>query len=149
MKNIDLFALIFHQTHMKPFLWSFLAVYLICCTGIWLIDPSIPTFGDALWFGFMIATTVGFGDFTVVTPIARGMSVILGLYGILVIGFICGIGTSWFMEKIRMGRQESVSQMLWQLEHLDALSDDQLKTIAKKAQSAAVSDSGKTEHVQE
>jgi len=30
---------------------------------IWLFDPAIATFGDALWYCCAVISTVGFGDF--------------------------------------------------------------------------------------
>lgn len=133
MKSLDLFTLILRQTHMVRFLVSFLIAFVICCLGIWIFDPSITSLSDALWFGFMICTTIGFGDFTVVSLPARLIAAFLGLYGILCVGFICGVGASYFFEKIRMGKEESVSEMLWQLENLDKLSSDQIHSLSKKA----------------
>lgn len=136
MKNIELFAIIFRQTRMGRFLVTFLIVYLACCLAIWLIDPAIPTFWDGLWFGFMVVTTIGFGDFTVTLWSSRMIAAILGIYGILLSGFICGVGSSYLFAKIKMGRDESVSQMVWQLEHLDQLSDDQISILSKKIEAA-------------
>lgn len=133
MKNLDLFALILRQTKMVKFLVSFLIVYVIGCLLIWWIDPSVTTFSDALWFGFTVATTIGFGDFTVVSVPGRLIVAVIGLYGILCTGFICGIGASWFLEKVRAGQNETVSEMIWQLEHLDTLSDEQIHHLAMQA----------------
>lgn len=118
---------------MKQFLLSFLGVFVLSVFLIWLLDPSITTFWDAVWFGFMIVTTIGFGDYTVVHPAARLVTVVLGLYGVLAIAFICGAGASWLFEKVRAGHHESVAQMLWQLEHLEQLDEENLRRIERKA----------------
>lgn len=129
MKSISLFSLILKQTRTGKFLLSFAAVFVLCTLAMWMLDPSIKTLGDAIWFGFMLVTTTGFGDLTVTTPAARIVAAILGLYGVLTIGFICGVGTSWLFEKFRAGRNDSVSMMLYQLEHLDTLSDEQITAL--------------------
>lgn len=134
MKNIELFSLIFRQTHMGRFIGGFLVFFLVSCTLIWILDPSIETFWDALWFGFMIITTIGFGDYTVTYWLSRVVAALLGLYGILLSGFICGVGATYLFEKVRMGHEETVSQMIWQLEHLDTLSDHEISSLKKKIQ---------------
>lgn len=133
MKELSLFALIMKQTRMKRFLLSFGVVFLICTLLIWAFDPDMQTWWDAIWYGFMLVTTTGFGDLTVSTLPARLVSVVLGLYGILVIGFICGVGASWLYEKVREGHDESIARMIDQLEHLDTLDDDQIAKLQEKA----------------
>lgn len=132
MENIELFRMIFKQTHMDRFLYGFAVYYVICCFILWRIDPSLDSFGTALWFGFMIITTIGFGDFTVTSVLGRVLSACLGVYGILLFGFVCGVGASYLFAKVKMGRDESVSQMVYQLEHLDQLSPEHLTHLKEQ-----------------
>lgn len=133
MKTADLFLLIFRQTRMKKFLISFVIVFLVCSVLMMVFDPDMKNLGNALWFGFMLVTTTGFGDLTVANPIARIVAVFLGLYGIVFFGFITGVGASWLFEKVRDTHDESVAHMLFQLEHLEDLSDEQISSLQKKA----------------
>lgn len=130
MKEISLFALILKQTKTVRFLLSFAAVFVICSLLLWLTDPGLKTWGDAIWYSFMLVTTIGFGDLTAATLTSRLISVFLGLYGVLAIGFICGVGASWLDEKVR--GSESVALMLSQLEHLEDLSDDQVQDLSDR-----------------
>lgn len=132
MSSWKLFLYIFRQTHMTAFLKSFAVFYIVCCLLIWQLDPSITSLGDAFWFGFMIVTTIGFGDYTVVHWSSRLVTVVLGLYGILIIAFTCGVAASYFFAKVKSERDESISQMLWQLEHVDSLSDEQISSLQQK-----------------
>lgn len=138
MKNTELFYLIFKQTHMDKFLFGFAVYYVFTCLVLWVVDPSLSNIGDAFWFGFMIITTIGFGDFTVTSWIGRLVTALLGIYGIVLFGFVCGVGASYLFEKTRIGQEESVSQMIWQLEHLDQLDDQERKTLKGRIQNRAM-----------
>ena len=133
MHELSLFSLILKQTRTWKFLGAFAVVFLICSFLLWITDPSLITYMDALWYSFMLVTTVGFGDLTATNLISRLISVFLGLYGVVAIGFICGVGASWLFEKVREGRGEPVAMMIHQLEHLEDLDDTQLAAIQQKA----------------
>lgn len=61
-------------------------------------EDSIPTFEDGLWYCFAIVTTIGFGDFTATGLLGRILSVILGIYGIIVVALITSIIVNFYGE---------------------------------------------------
>ncbi len=63
-----------------------------------LFEPGIETFGDGLWYSFMLVTTIGFGDMTAVTPAGRLISVAIGIYGIVAVALITSILVSIYNE---------------------------------------------------
>jgi voltage-gated potassium channel len=52
---------------------------------------NITTPGDALWWGFVTITTVGYGDYFPVTGLGRTMGVLLMLAGVGIIGALASI----------------------------------------------------------
>ena len=54
-------------------------------------DANILTGGDALWWGFVTITTVGYGDFYPVTPLGRMVGVAVMFAGVGIIGALASI----------------------------------------------------------
>ena len=68
-------------------------------------DENIPTFADGLWYSFAIVTTIGFGDFHAVSTVGRVVSVILGIYGLVVVAVITSIIVNFYNETA--GKQDN------------------------------------------
>ena len=76
-----------------------LLTMIVCFSLIFMkLEPGIDTFPKALWYCFAIVTTIGFGDLVAATPIGRVLSVILGLYGIVVVAVITSIVVNFYNE---------------------------------------------------
>jgi voltage-gated potassium channel len=85
------------------------------------INERIQTFGDALWWSVVTATTVGYGDVSPVTPEGRLIAVGLMLLGIAFIGVFTATISSYFFD---LGRVNQVEYRLARIEaKLDALTN--------------------------
>ncbi len=66
-----------------------------------LVEPGMVSFVDSLWYCFSVITTIGFGDVSVTTTFGRILSVILGIYGIVVVGLVTSIIVNFYNELSR------------------------------------------------
>lgn len=132
MKKGKMFWSILKRTNADKFVYGFAVYFFISSFVIMLAEPGIHRYGEAVWYSFSVITTIGFGDFAAVTVIGRAASILLGLYGVIILAMIPGIVTSYYMEVVRMRTMESAEVFLYQLEHLDELSEEELKALSEK-----------------
>jgi len=66
-------------------------------------NPGFATFGDALWWGIVTLTTVGYGDIVPKTTVGRGAGVMIMITGIAVLGLLAGSLASFFRLEPRAG----------------------------------------------
>jgi len=96
--KIDVLRKIVRKTYAAEILFGMFMLIIAFSIVLPQIDPGIPSFEDALWYCFAIATTIGFGDFTATSLPGRAISVILGLYGIIVVALITSIIVNFYNE---------------------------------------------------
>jgi voltage-gated potassium channel len=60
------------------------------------VNPEFATVGDALWWGIVTLTTVGYGDIVPKTPAGRWAAVVIMVTGIAVLGVLAGALASFF-----------------------------------------------------
>ena len=79
---------------------------IISFSFVFMIIEGMP-YEDALWYCFAIVTTIGFGDINATSIIGRILSVILGLYGIVVVAVITSIIVNFYNETRYIGKKEN------------------------------------------
>ncbi len=68
-------------------------------------EPQITSFGDGLWYCFAVVTTIGFGDIAAQTLLGRIITVVLGIYGVVVVALITSIIVNFYNETV--GKKDS------------------------------------------
>lgn len=114
-------------------------VVVALATAVWLLErdtnPNLSNFGDALWWAIVTTTTVGYGDITPQTGLARLVATGLMLMGI---GLIAVLASSFSAALISTDAEQAPAPgLVGELERLAALrerghlSDDEF-TAAKR-----------------
>ena len=92
---------------------------IIACFSIILakVEPAASTgatiqnFPDALWYCFAVVTTIGFGDKVAITPIGRILTVILGIYGLVVVAVITSIIVNFYNATVGKQDQKELEEI--------------------------------------
>ena len=74
-------------------------------------NPEFATVGDALWWGIVTLTTVGYGDIVPQTPTGRWAAVTIMITGIAVLGVLAGSLASFFrLDESKTGDMSPASE---------------------------------------
>ena len=103
--RLDMLQSIVRRTYAAEILFGLLMLILSSSWVLMYMEEGIANYKDALWYCFALVTTIGFGDITAVTDLGRAMSVVLGIYGIIVVALITSIIVNFYGE-IKKARPE-------------------------------------------
>lgn len=109
--KLDVLSRIIRKTYAAEIVFGMLLLITAFSIVLPNFELNINTFGDALWYCFAIVTTIGFGDITAVTVPGRIISVILGLYGLIVVALITSIIVNFYGETKNTGEEDPADSM--------------------------------------
>ena len=96
--RLDILKEIIRKTYAAEIIGGLLVMMVAFSNVLAFTDDAFHSFWDALWYCFAIVTTIGFGDLTPTTATGRFLSVILGIYGIVVVALITSIIVNFYGE---------------------------------------------------
>ena len=96
--NNNVLKKIIRKTYAGEVLFGLILLVVAFSMVLVMVEPAIETYGDALWYCFMLVTTIGFGDLTSVSMVGRILSIILGLYGIVVVALVTSVIVNFYNE---------------------------------------------------
>ncbi|UNT96880.1 potassium channel family protein [Allobaculum mucilyticum] len=132
MKTILRYWEMMKKTSGNRLLCSFLVFYFVDCFLIYCFDSDIHSYGDALWMGFSVATTIGLGDYTVTHGLARFLTVLLGIYGTIMEAYIPGLIASYYLSRLSEKRDQIVARHAKELGSLSSMSDEQKQQLSRQ-----------------
>ncbi len=101
--NLKTLTRIIRKTYAAEIIFGLLLLIFSFSYLFTILEENLTSYWDAVWYCFAIVTTIGFGDFTAVTLIGRILSVILGIYGIVVVALITSIIVNFYGEMKKGG----------------------------------------------
>lgn len=118
----------------------FASMFCIVTGGIAIHFVERMTVFDGIWWSFVTATTVGYGDISPTTPTGRVIAAILMIVGIGLIGSLTSTITALFFQRHdrtskRDAKGEIIKTLQAQLDDFENLSDDDIETICKTLKS--------------
>ena len=96
--KLDVFVKIIFKTYALEILFGLLALIAAFSIILMFEEPTMSYYPDALWYCFTVVTTIGFGDFSATTLIGRLVTVVLGIYGIVVVAVFTSIIVNFYNE---------------------------------------------------
>lgn len=114
---------------------AFLVLFFVCAGVIWLLEPDMPTYGDALWYCYAVVTTIGFGDVIARHVVSRILSVLLSIAAVLVIALVTGVIVNYYNHVTELKNEESLTAFMDKLERLPEMSADELADISERVRS--------------
>lgn len=131
MKKIRIIRDILKQTKADKIVASFLLFVLAAALIIWLAEPTIHSYGNALWYCYVNLFTIGFGDIVPQTIIGRIVSVILTIYATLVIAVVTGVVVAFYNEVIAEGYNAKLKNLKEKADNLENLSKEELRELSE------------------
>ena len=99
-KKLRVLKKILNNTGADRIFMSFVAFVFADALVIFLADPAIESYGDALWYCYSVISTAGFGDVVATTLVTKICSLLLTLYATLVIAIVTGVVVNYYNELI-------------------------------------------------
>ena len=96
--NLSVLRKIIRKTYAEEIILGLLLLIIAFSIVLPRFESGISSYPDAIWYCFMIITTIGFGDITATSLVGRTLSIILGIYGIVVVAVITSIIVNFYME---------------------------------------------------
>ena len=89
---------VIRKTYAAEILLGLILLIISFSFVFYIMEDEVTDYLDALWYSFAVVTTIGFGDVNVMGPVSRVLSVILGIYGIIVVAVLTSIIVNFYNE---------------------------------------------------
>lgn len=131
MKRLRILKGILIYTKANQILTTYFIFVLIAAFIIFLTEPEILSYSDALWYCYAVVSTAGFGDVLVSGVIAKILSAILTIYSLIVFAIATGVVVNFYNQIIEIRQKNTLAAFADKLEHLPDMSHEELKEFSE------------------
>lgn len=115
----------------------FVSTVIVATGGVLIHFAEGMSYGDGIWWAFVTATTVGYGDLSPSSIYGRIIAAVLMLLGIGLLGSVTSTLTSYFLKEARSTvREQAVAFVQQQLDDFDDLTEEDVEQLCALLQSA-------------
>jgi len=132
MRKLRMLKEVLVRTNADKILIAYVIFVLLSALAVFLVEPNIDKYGDALWYCYAVVSTTGFGDVIVVTAFAKIVSVLVTVYSTIVIAIVTGVVVNFYTEVAERQRKETFANFVDKLERLDTLSKEELAQMSSQ-----------------
>ncbi len=132
MKRLKTMIMVLRETGAGRLIGAYIAFLLLCALLIWIAEPEITTYRDALWYCFTVASTIGFGDVVVHMRLSRILSVVLSFYSAVTLAIITSVLVSYFNQLMQLRQKGSLAALADKLDRLPDMSKEELKRLSEQ-----------------
>lgn len=104
--RLDVLRNIVQNTYAVEIISGLLMLIMSFSWILVIVEDGIHSYKDALWYCFALVTTIGFGDISAASDLGRVLSVVLGIYGIIVVSLITSIIVNFYGETRKTSHEE-------------------------------------------
>lgn len=130
MKRLQVLRRVMRDTGADKIWTGFLVQFFLSAAIIWLREPDMHSYGDALWYCYAVVTTIGFGDVVAQSFLSRILSVLLSVSAALVIALVTGVVVNYYNQISALRQKETLAAFVDKLEHLPELPPEELEQIS-------------------
>ncbi|MDW8060812.1 MAG: potassium channel family protein [Thermomicrobium sp.] len=105
-------------------------VVLIGSAVFWLVEPSVRSYGEALWWAIVTVTTVGYGDVAPRTTAGRLVAAVLMLVGIGLLGMLTSSLATYFLGIRRCAGHPTIEHIREQVAVWEQLDPTERRQLA-------------------
>ena len=124
--------LVLKNTRADRILSSYLLFVFVDAALIWIFEPTIHTYRDALWYCYAVISTAGFGDVVVTRFIPKALSVLLTAYSLLALAILTGVVVNYYIQVIELRNKETLAAFMDRLERLPDLDTEELRQLSQQ-----------------
>ena len=131
MKKMKLLWKILKKMNVDKIILTYLILMLVASFLLVRFEEQIDNIFEGIWYCFVTFTTIGFGDIVATTLVGRIITIIIALYGMLVVALITGVLVNYYQEINKIKLEDSIEVFMDKLERLPELSKEELQSISE------------------